>query len=200
MAEILTRDPACLESCCPGQFGAPIPQAGITFSARTNLALIDLRGNPQHAEFLASAQAALGCALPLKSNTAAHGPDCDVLWLGPDEWLLVGSDAEKINTTLPITRGFLTDVSHARSALRIGGPRTLDLLAKGCGLDLHPRVFQPGQCAQTSLAHIGVLLHLPQSGGAFELYCARSYAQHLWHWLTEAADEFGYEVIAPAGM
>ena len=199
MAEILNRDPACPEACCPGQFGAPIPH-GITLSARTNLTLIDLRGNPQHAEFLASAQAALRCALPLKPNPAMCGPDCDVLWLGPDEWLLVGSDAAKINSELLITSGFLTDVSHGRAALRINGPRTLDLLAKGCGLDLHPRVFQPGQCAQTSLAHIGVLIHRAQTGDGFDLYYARSYAQHLWHWLTEAADEFGYEVIAPTDM
>ncbi len=198
MAELLTRDPACLEACCPGQFGAPVPHAGITFTARTDLALIDLRGNPQHAEFLAGAQAALGCALPLKPNTAVHGTDCEVLWLGPDAWLLAGSDAQKINTTLPIAQGFLTDVSHGRAALRIGGPRVLDLLAKGCGLDLHPRVFQPGHCAQTSLAHIGVLLHL-RDDGKFDLYCARSYAQHLWHWLTEAAEEYGYEVTAPIG-
>ena len=31
--------------------------------------------------------------------------------------------------------------------------------------------------------------------GSFDLYCARSYAQSLWHWLTEAAAEFVYRVI-----
>ena len=54
-------------------------------------------------------------------------------------------------------------------------------------------MFQAGHCAQTSLAHVGVLLH-PEKDGSFNVYCARSYTQHLWHWLTEAAGEYGYEV------
>ena len=165
---------------------------------RAGLTLIDLRGDPQNAEFLASARSALGCALPLKANTTARGPDCDVLWLGPDAWLLAGSRGGKIGETLPLVRGFLTDVSHGRAAFRIGGPRTRDLLAKGCSVDLDPRVFQAGQCAQTSLAHTGVLLNLHADGGEFDLYCARSYAEHLWHWLAEAAFEYGYGVVAPS--
>jgi heterotetrameric sarcosine oxidase gamma subunit len=200
VADLPARDPACTDACRPGRFGAPTASAGIAFCVRTDLTLIDLRGDPQNAEFLAGAQGALGCALPLKANTTARGPDCDVLWLGPDAWLLVSGQAGKINETLPINRGFLTDVSHGRAAFRISGPRTRDLLAKGCSLDLHPRAFQAGQCAQTSLAHVGVLLHLCGDGGEFDLYCARSYAAHLWHWLAEAASEYGYEVVAPVGL
>ena len=197
MAEPFTRDPACAESCCPGQFGTATARAGVTFTARTGLALIDLRGNPQNAAFLASAQAALGCALPLIPNTSATGTDCYILWLGPDAWLLVSGSADKIHERLPIPQGCLTDVSHGRTAWRLTGPHTLDVLAKGCSLDLHPGVFHAGHCAQTSLAHVGALLHLPVAGGGFDLYCARSYAQHVWHWLTEAAAEYGYAVAAP---
>ena len=197
MADTFPRAPACPEAACPGQFGAHTPRAGITFAAHTGLTLVDLRGNPQHAEFLASAQSALGCALPLTPNTAAAGTNCNVLWLGPDAWLLVSGDAAKIYATLPIERGLLTDVSHGRAVLRISGPHARELLAKGCSIDLHPRVFQAGHCAQTSLAHVGVLVHLLNANGELDLYCARSYAQHLWHWLTAAADEYGYEVVAP---
>ncbi|MEO7728160.1 MAG: sarcosine oxidase subunit gamma family protein [Burkholderiales bacterium] len=196
MAESLMRELASPESCFPGQFGAPMPRAGVVFSALTGLALIDLRGDPQDAAFLASAQSALGCALPLALNTTAAGPDCTALWTGPDAWLVVGSDAGKFSISPTIPHGFATDVSHGRAAWRISGARTLDLLAKGCSLDLHPRAFQIGQCAQTSLAHVGVLLHRREDG-IFDLYCARSYAQHMWHWLTEAADEYGYEVALP---
>lgn len=190
------REHACMESCCPGQFGAPTPHAGISFAARTGLTLLDLRGNPQDPVFLASACAAFGAALPLAPNTTAAADNCEMLWLGPDEWLLVRRTPVAVNERFAIEHGFLTDVSHGRAGLQISGPRTLDLLAKGCSLDLHPRAFDVGRCAQTSLAHTGVLLHLRESG-RFEIYCARSYAQHLWHWLTEAAAEFGYEVTAP---
>lgn len=196
MADVVNREHGSLESCCPGQFGAQTTHAGTTFIAHSNLALIDLRGDPSNAGFLASAQSALGAALPVKPNTTAASADCKILWLGPDEWLLVGRDRSRINERLAIERGHLTDVSHGRAAWRITGPRTLDVLAKGCSLDLHPRAFPYGSCAQTGLAHVGVLLYRidPTS---FDIYCARSYAQHLWHWFAEAAAEFGYEVMAP---
>ncbi len=194
MAEFFHRDPACLESCAPGRFGAPVPHAGITFSARTNLTLIDVRGDRGNPPFLASAGATLGADLPLLPNTSTQARDCDVLWLGPDQWLLIGRDPALINEQLTIAGGCLTDVSHGRAAWRISGPHSMDMLAKGCSLDLHPSVFQAGHCAQTSIAHVGVLLHR-RDDGSFDLYCARSYAQTLWHWLTEAGGEYGYEVI-----
>jgi sarcosine oxidase, subunit gamma len=198
VADLPNRDPACLESCVAGQFGTLVSHAGITFSAHTALTLIDLRGDPQDAAFLASTRTALGATLPLKPNTTVSGKGCEVLWLGPDEWLLAGRDPTPIDDRLPIEHGFLTDVSHGRARWRIGGPRALDLLAKGCSLDLHPRAFRAGDCAQTALAHVGVLLHRRETTG-FDIYCARSYSQHLWHWLTGAAAEFGYEVAATAG-
>jgi len=197
VADPLNRDPASLESCFAGQFGALVPHAGIRFIAHAALTLIDLRGDPQDAAFLASARRALGIALPLKPNTAVSGQGCEVLWLGPDEWLLAGRDPTQINDRLPIEHGFLTDVSHGRAGWRIGGPHALDLLAKGCSLDLHPRAFRAGDCAQTAFAHVGILLHR-RATESFDLYCARSYAQHLWHSLTGAAAEFGYEVHTPA--
>ncbi|MDB5810057.1 MAG: sarcosine oxidase subunit gamma [Betaproteobacteria bacterium] len=195
MVDTLIREPACLEACCTGQFGASTPHAGITFAARTRLRLINMRGNPAQTQFLDSARTALGCALPLTANTSCAAADAEVFWLGPDEWLIAGSQNASISETLPIGSASLTDVSHGRAAWRIAGPRVYDLLAKGCSLDLHSSAFSPGGCAQTSIAHVGVLLYL-RGDGSFDLYCARSYAQHLWHWLTEAAAEYGYEVTA----
>ena len=198
MADLPNREPACLESCLAGQFGTLAPHPGVTFSAHTALTLIDLRGDPHDAAFLASARTALGTALPLTPDTTVEGKGCEVLWLGPDEWLLAGRDPTPVNGRLSIERGFLTDVSHGRAGWRIGGPRAFDLLAKGCSLDLHPRAFRAGDCAQTALAHVGVLLHR-RDIVTFDIYCARSYARHLWHWLTGAAAEFGYEVATTAG-
>jgi len=195
VADTLDRALACPESARAGRFGASAAHAGVAFAARTALTLIDLRGDPRDPAFLASARAALGAGLPLTPNSTAAGANCEVLWLGPDEWLLVGAAHTPIDERLPIEHGFLTDVSHGRASWRISGPRALDLLTKGCSLDLHTRVFAIESCAQTALAHVGVLLHR-RDIATFELYCARSYAQHLWHWLTEAAAEFGYEVAA----
>jgi heterotetrameric sarcosine oxidase gamma subunit len=93
--------------------------------------------------------------------------------------------------------GAVTDVSGGRVALRIGGAKPRALLAKGCPLDLHPSAFRSGTCAQSVLAQVSVLIHALGDGEDFDLYAARSYAVHLWQWLTDAAAEFGYRVAAP---
>ncbi len=185
------RSSALAGVCHKGSYGARPSQPGITLEERRGLTMIDLRGSPRRTGFLAAAATALGAGLPLAPDTSAGDSRGAILALGPDEWLLVGA---RFHDALPIAGGFLTDVSHGRAAVRISGPRARELLAKGCSLDLHPRVFQTGQCAQTSIARVSVVLHLLHAQGVFDLYCARSYAVSLWHWLTEGAAEFGYRV------
>jgi sarcosine oxidase subunit gamma len=175
--------------------GANPRQAGIVLSARCDLNIFNLRGNPRQPALLAAARAALGCALPLAPNTVAVAPRAVVLWLGPDQWLLVGGNGWP-EADLTLEGGFVTDVSHVYNVVRIRGSRTRELLAKGCTLDLHARTFTPGSCAQTAIAQCNVLLHLLDADGSFDLYTARSYANHIWHWLATSAAEFGYQVDA----
>ena len=53
----------------------------------------------------------------------------------------------------------MTDVSAQRTTLELSAPGARDVLAQGCSLDLHPRAFGPGDCAQTLLARAAVILH-----------------------------------------
>jgi sarcosine oxidase subunit gamma len=196
VAETAKREAACPESWRPGRFGAENERAGITFTAHANLSLVDLRGDPREPAFLAGIESALGTTLPLKPKSVSRGRDCEILWLGPDEWLIAGHKPGVIGEGLAIAHGAVTDVSSGRAAWRISGPRSTDLLAKGCRLDLHPRVFASDACAQTALAHVAVLLHR-RDAQTFDIYCARSYASHVWHWLREAASEFAYKITTP---
>ena len=52
----------------------------------------------------------------------------------------------------------MVDVSAQRTTLRLRGEHARDLLAGGCSLDLHPRVFGRGAAAQTLLGQAGVVL------------------------------------------
>ena len=90
----------------------------------------------------------------------------------------------------------MVDQSHGRAVLRLAGARARDVLAKGCRLDLHPRAFRPGMCAQTAIAQIGVLLHQVDERPTYDLYVAGGYAVDLLEWLTASAAEFGYRIEA----
>ena len=87
-----------------------------------------------------------------------------------------------------------SDQSHGRVILRVAGPKARTLLAKGTPIDLHPSAFGPGKSAVTQMAHVGV--HLIQTGDdQFELSVFRGFSENFWEWLTEQAEEFGYQVL-----
>ncbi|MFF9208891.1 MULTISPECIES: sarcosine oxidase subunit gamma [unclassified Streptomyces] len=140
---------------------------------------------------------ALGLQLPLEPNTVVHAGEVTVVWLGPDEWLVVGRPGtqrpleERIRAAAGDEHVSVTDVSAQRTTLLVGGPRARDLLAHGCSLDLHPRAFGPGRSAQTMLARAQVVLVArdePRAG--FWVLVRSSFAGYLTDWLLDAAVEY----------
>ena len=103
--------------------------------------------------------------LPLESNTAWEAGPRAALWLGPDEWLIVGQAptaseiVAELDRTLEGVHRSIVDVSANRVAIELGGPGRLELLASGCSLDLHPRSWGAGMCAQTLFARTQMILH-----------------------------------------
>ncbi|MEU6775020.1 sarcosine oxidase subunit gamma family protein [Streptomyces sp. NPDC046759] len=140
---------------------------------------------------------ALGLQLPLEPNTVVHAGEVTAVWLGPDEWLVVGrrgteGDLEgRIRSAAADEPVSVTDVSAQRTTLLVAGPRARDLLAHGCALDLHPRAFGPGRCAQTTLGRTQVVLVArdePRAG--FWVLVRSSFAGYLVDWLLDAAVEY----------
>lgn len=172
--------------------------AGVTIAVRRIRAMLNVRGDPDDVELARAVLEGFGVTLPVEPNTAvgtAAGAT-RALRLGPDEWLLV-SDSRTFEVPANIGSGTITDVSHGRAALRVSGPHVRAVLAKGCPLDLHPRGFPLDRCAQTAIAKVSVILDHMQAD-VFDLYCSRSHAGSFWHWLTEAAAEYGYDVAPTA--
>ncbi|MEA2537250.1 MAG: sarcosine oxidase, subunit gamma [Chloroflexota bacterium] len=160
------------------------------------LAQINLRADPADAPLLARLGAALGVDLPTIPNTAAAGPRGDryVLWLGPDEWLVIdraGTEASlegRLRTALRGGRGSVVDVSANRTTIRLAGPAARAVLEHGCSIDLHPRAFGPGRCAQTLLARAGVILISVSAEPEYRILVRPSFAAYLATWLLDAVD------------
>jgi sarcosine oxidase subunit gamma len=140
---------------------------------------------------------ALGFQLPLEPNTVVRSGESTALWLGPDEWLVVarpGTQAEleeRIRGAAEDGHVSVTDVSAQRTTLLVTGPRARDLLSHGCPLDLHPRAFGPGRCAQTTLARTQVVLVArDEERAGFWVLVRSSFAGYLTDWLLDAAVEY----------
>ena len=162
--------------------------------ARTRL---NLRLDPEDADALTAAGAALGGALPLTPNTAAAtARGWTLLWLGPDEWLATGPAhggvalVEALGTSLDSKHHAVCDVSAMYATLALSGRHAREVLMKGCRLDLHPRAFAPGACAQTALARAQVILHQTDDDPSFEITVRNSFAHYLATWLLDATAEY----------
>ena len=174
--------------------------AGVAMGERPPLTIVDLRIRDAEAAALAAVEEVLVYALPLEANRVAGTDGAVALWLGPDEWWVITAVedpalADRLSEALADHPAAVTDLSESRACIRVSGPRARDLLAKGCSLDLHPRVFSPGHCAQSHLAKAQVVLHQVSEEPAFDLYVLRSFADYLWAWLEDAAGEYGLAVV-----
>jgi sarcosine oxidase subunit gamma len=159
------------------------------------VAQVGLRGDPGDARFRNVMRAALGFDLPGAGRTAGASLH-RALWLGPNEWLIAGLPGDEIHlvprveAALGAARGAVVDLTAARAVLELAGPASRAVLMKGCSLDLHPRGFAPGQCAQTLLARAGIILELADAAPTWRMYVRRSVASYLALWLTDAMLEF----------
>jgi sarcosine oxidase subunit gamma len=115
---------------------------------------------------------------PVEPNAAAEVDGKLVLWLGPDEWLVVGG----IEADFPAAAAAV-DVSANRVAVELSGADAPHVLAQGCSLDLE--LVTPGQCAQTLLARAPVIL-LHVEPGTWAILVRPSYANYVRAWLTDA--------------
>ena len=178
------------------------PEAGVTLGERVFLGHVNLRGDPEDAAFLETVQGLLGTGLPTEPNTVVDGDGVGALWLGPDEWLLITPPnmesqlIESLRGALGDIFAAVTDVSGGQTVISLQGPHARDILTKGCSLDLHPRVFGPGVCAQTLIAGVAVTIRQVDETPSFDLIVRRSFAEYLALWLEDAAQENGLEAVS----
>jgi sarcosine oxidase, subunit gamma len=153
---------------------------------------VNLRADPTDTGLLHRLASTLGgLAIPNAPNTVTSTGDRRALWLGPDEWLIVGPEGqqaaiqEALRVGLDDALGSIVDVSANRTVLEIRGARAPDVLAHGISIDLDPRSSGSGGCAQTLLAKAQVIIEWREEF-AFEVYVRTSFADYLATWLLDA--------------
>lgn len=175
---------------------------GIVVRERAFLGHVNVRGSADDPRFPAGVARALGIGPPLAPNTVSEAQGNTVYWLGPDEWLLVTAGErraiaeDELRNALAGVRAAVTDISGGQTVIVLQGAQARELLAKGCPLDLHPRVLDVGQCAQSHLAKVPILIRPLDREPSFEIIVRRSFADYFWSWLEDAAAEYGLEVHA----
>jgi sarcosine oxidase subunit gamma len=197
MSEAIRQESPLVERITPERKAAAPANAGVTLRERPFLGCVNLRGNPEDAKFTDAVKDVLGVALPTEPNTVVENGETTVFWLAPTEWFVrTAADGQldliaRLEEALAGQHIATNDVTGNFTTVELSGPRARDVLEKGCTLDLHPRAFAAGQCAQTLLSHAGILIRPTADGQAFEIVVRRSFADYTFLWLDDAAAEYG---------
>jgi sarcosine oxidase subunit gamma len=151
-----------------------------------------LRGD---AHAIRAAGTAIGVEVEqVRCRASQHGSRA-ALWLGPDEYLLLGPEAEgrvlagALADALQAQAHSLVDVSHRQTALEISGPRAADILNSGCPLDFDISAFPVGMCTRTVFAKAEIVLWRT-APDAFRIEVWRSFTDYVARLLGEAAREY----------
>lgn len=165
-----------------GRFGADKGAPGVSFTVRHPLSIVTVIARKGKAKAVAEALSKYGA-----------------LWAGPDQYFVQaegrgeGALYAELSSALAGVAS-VSDQSHGRVVIRIAGAQARSVLAKGTPVDLDPGEFPVGKSALTQMAHVGV--HLTRvAEDTYDLSVFRGFSESFWEWITEQAEEFGYQVM-----
>lgn len=126
-------------------------------------------------------------------------PDAMNSWLGqdpviariaPDTWLLISGPQAAAELMDAVRAGCarqsiaVTDLSDAHATVAVEGPRAIEILARGCSLDLAS--LADDACTRTRFAQLPIVLRRADVD-RYELIVDRAVVKYLFDWLQDAA-------------
>ena len=118
-----------------------------------------------------------------------------ILWNGPKNWMLVSSKKDLIKNISLIckeTDFAVTDLSHSRAIIEIEGNYVLEVLRKGSpfNFDILKKNYSTNSLYNNIAFTVDLLNDKPLK---VRILALRSFGESLYHSITDASLEFGYE-------
>ena len=177
---------------------------GITFKEIAFAQKINIRGDSNNKEFMSLNGKILQAVLPTIPNTYTKIEKIKILWLGPNEWLIVDenqynkdliSKLENINNE----ESNITDVSENRTIIRIHGKKLFTLLSKFLVLDLDKNLTNNSSVAQTLFVKVPIILvsnnnnnNNDDENNEIDLYTNRSHANYVYNLLVDGTKNLDF--------
>jgi sarcosine oxidase, subunit gamma len=160
------------------------------------LGYISLRGNLADAGFVEATSKALGARLPTEPCTLSQSAGTTVLWLSPDEWMIVTARSARsalqknLTEILSGVRSQVADNSGGYAQVIVQGRNARDVLAHCTVYDLAH--LTEGRVVGTTFGKSSV--YVRRAGDGYCLLLRRSFADYIWRYLERAAQPYGFGI------
>lgn len=160
------------------------------------LGYISLRGNTALPAFTAAVKTALGVDLPTQPCTLKTVAWGEILWISPDEWLIVCDRAQRptlqqaLETALTGIHSQVVDNSGGYSWVVLKGCNVLDVLSHCTVYDAESLAV--GRVVGTTFGKMTTFLLRKDDG--YHLVLRRSFADYIWPLLERSAEPYGFGV------
>jgi len=170
--------------------------SGLTIEEIYPVMKLNIRGKKK--EFFSNVEKTLNMNLPIEANTSATSDKLTSIWLSPDEWMIFSNDIiEKNNNNYELENllfanisknniGSISDVTDQYVMINLKGKKIFELLSSGCPFNFNEFKKKNGASTQTILNHIDVIIH-NKTINSINLFVRRSFSEHLWSWMNDAA-------------
>ena len=149
-------------------------------------------------EFFSAIGKSLNILLPTEANTSTESDKFTALWLSPDEWMIFSNMPVDENTNnyetedllnkniSKLNLGAIVDVSDQFVMINLRGNKVFELFQTWSPFNFNNFQNKKGAVTQTILSKIDIIVH-NQDKYAVNLFVRRSFSQHLFSWMNDAA-------------
>tara|TARA_Y100001936_G_scaffold96219_1_gene94523 strand:+ start:179 stop:766 length:588 start_codon:yes stop_codon:yes gene_type:complete len=138
-----------------------------------------------------------GLKLKNEPLTIVNNNDTRILWNAPKNWFLVSSKKELLKDILEAfkeTDFAVTDISHSRAIIEIEGKYSKEVLKKGCPFNFN--ILEKNNSINSTYNGISLTVDiLSNDPNKIRLFALRSFGESMYHSITDASLEFGFEII-----
>ena len=149
-------------------------------------------------EFISAVGKSLNILLPIEANTSTQSDKLTAVWLSPDEWMIYSNEPGDENTNdyeteeilnnniSKLNLGAITNVTDQFVMINFKGNKIYELFQSGSPFNFNDFHKKKGAVAQTILNKIDIIVH-NQDKNTVNLFVRRSFSQHLFSWMNDAA-------------
>ena len=170
--------------------------SGLQMSEIKPIMKLIVRGKKR--EFISAIGKSLNILLPTDANTSTQSDKLTAVWLSPDEWMIYSNEPVDENTNnyeteellnnniSKLNLGAITDVTDQFVMINLKGNKIYDLFQAGSPFNFDSFQNKKGAVIQTILNKIDIIAR-NQDENIVNLFVRRSFSQHLFSWMNDAA-------------